>query len=235
MTNSRKTDLAYAYRILAHLKLDDHTYTHLSIRTQDPNFFYIYPFGYRFEEVTANSLLTVSQSGEVVEGQESHLNQTGYVIHGSLYRDRPDIEAIFHIHTPSIVAVSALADGLLPLSQWALHFYGRVGYHDYDSLTLDASSQGSQIARDLNGNFVLLMRHHGALTCGRTLQEALFYTYHLEKACQTQCLTLAMNRPLLTLSPETCERAVHDLLSFEKDLGARDWAAWVRRLDEEAL
>lgn len=228
MVDSRKIDLVCAYRILAHLGLDDHTYTHLSIRAADPSLFHIYSFGDRFEEVTAESLLTVSQTGEVIEGKERCRNQTGHVIHGSLYQARSDIQAIFHLHTPAIVAVSALKEGLLPLNQWALHFYGRTAYHDYDSLALDKTTQGYSLARDLADKYVLLLRHHGSVTCGRTIQEALFYTYHLEKACQTQCLTLAMNREIVAPSPATCERAVHDLLNFEKDLGARDWAAWLR-------
>ena len=66
MPDPRKIDLAYAYRILARLGLDDHTYTHLSVRAADPSCFYIYPFGKRFEEVTAESLLTVSQVDGIV-------------------------------------------------------------------------------------------------------------------------------------------------------------------------
>lgn len=233
MLNQRKIDLSYAYRILAHLGLDDHTYAHLSMRAaDDPHLFYISPFGQRFEETTAESLLTVSQHGEIVDGKEMHMNQTGYVIHGSIYQARPDIQAIFHIHTPSIVAVSSLKEGLLPLNQWGLHFYGKVSYHDYDSLALDITNQGSRLAQDLADKYVLLMRHHGSITCGKTIQEALFYTYHLEKACHTQCLTLAMNREVLMPSTAVCERAVKDLLSFEKDLGARDWAAWVKVIDK---
>jgi ribulose-5-phosphate 4-epimerase/fuculose-1-phosphate aldolase len=233
MSNQRKADLASAYRILAHLGLDDHTYTHLSVRANDPQFFHIYSFGDRFEEVTCESLLTVSQSGDVVEGKECYVNRTGHIIHGSIYQARPDIQAIFHIHTPATVAVSSLKEGLLPLSQWALHFYERTAYHDYDSLALESTTQGQKLAHDLADKFVLLLRHHGSITCGRTIQEALFYTYHLEKACQTQCLTLAMNREILTLSSATCERSVKDLLNFEKDLGARDWAAWLRVIGQE--
>ncbi len=232
MLNQRKIDLSYAYRILAHLGLDDHTYTHLSMRAEDPTLFYIYPFGQRFEEVTAEALLTVSQRGDIVEGKEAHVNRTGYVIHGSIYQARPDIQAIFHIHTPATVAVSSLKEGLLPLSQWALHFYGKVAYHDYDSLALEGVTQGRQLAYDLAGHSVLLLRHHGAITCGRTIQEALFYTYHLEKACHTQCLMLAMNREILIPPSVVCERAVGDLLGFEKDLGARDWSAWLRVIDK---
>jgi len=228
--DSRKIDLAYAYRILAYLGLDDHTYTHLSIRASDPSCFHIYPFGSRFEEVRADSLLTVSQTGDIVEGKEHSLNRTGYVIHGSLYQMRPDIQVIFHIHTPAIVAVSALKQGLLPLSQWALHFYGKVAYHDYASLALD-TTKGHVIAQDLEDKYTLLLRNHGSITCGRTIQEAMFYTYHLQKACETQCLALAMNQEMALPSPAVCEQAVHDLLSFEPDLGARDWAAWVQAVD----
>ena len=77
----------------------------------------------------------------------------------------------------------------------------------------------------------MLMRNHGALTCGKTLKESLFYLYHLEQACKTQCLALSMQQPLVFPAHEVCEKAVEDLLGFEKDLGARDWAAWVRKLE----
>lgn len=74
------------------------------------------------------------------------------------------------------------------------------------------------------------MKNHGSLTCGRTIQEAMFYTYHLQQACKTQCLSLSMNQALTVPDPLTCEKAVKDLLSFEADLGARDWQAWLRRI-----
>lgn len=233
MVDRRKIDLAYAYRILEHLDLDDHTYAHLSIRAEDPGFFHIYPFGQRFEEVSPESLLTVSLQGEIMDGQEYHINQTGHVIHGSIYKARPNIASIFHIHSPHIVAVSSLKEGLLPLSQWALHFYGKIAYHNYDSLALDLVKQGNQIANDLADKYVLLMRHHGSITCGRTIQEAMFYTYHLEKACYAQCLTLGMNKEVISLPASLCERTVNDLLSFEEDLGSRDWKAWTRLIDKK--
>lgn len=227
---TRKQDLTLAYRLLAHLNLDDHTYTHLSMRSEEGDSLYIYPFGLRFEEVDADCLLKVTFDGDIIEGNEYQYNKTGYIIHGNIYRARPDIQSIFHIHTPEIVAVSSCAQGLMPLSQWALHFYDQIAYHDYDSLALD-KTQGDQLTKDLGDKFTLLLRNHGSVTCGRTLQEALFYTYHLQQACKTQCLTLAMNQPLVIPSEETCRKAVRDLLSFENNLGQRDWLAWKRKLE----
>lgn len=224
--------LCYAYQILAHLELDDHTYTHLSSRADNSDSFYIYPFGLRFEEVTPESLLKVTLDGQVIEGQEWQYNKTGYIIHGSIYKSRPDIQSIFHIHTPEIAAVCACKEGLLPVSQWALHFYGKMSYHDYDSLALDAY-HGDRLLQDLGQNYVMLMRNHGSVTCGLTIEETLFYTYHLQQACKTQCLALGMNHPLVMPDAATCEKAVRDLLSFEKNLGERDWQAWVRLIDRK--
>ncbi len=223
-----KQNLAYAYKIISCLKMDDHTYTHLSARAENNTEYYIYPFGLRFSEVTKNNLLKVSLTGEIIEGKEYQYNKTGYVIHGNIYEKRQDIQAIFHLHTPASVAVSAMRDGLLPISQWALHFYNQVVYHDYNSLILDKEVQGSQLANDLGSHKVMLLRNHGMLTCGATIMEAMFYAYHLEMACKTQCLALQTGVELIYPPKEICEQAVKDLLGFEKDLGQRDWQAWVR-------
>jgi ribulose-5-phosphate 4-epimerase/fuculose-1-phosphate aldolase len=210
-----KKNLSVAYKILAKLGYDDHTYTHLSARDpKDPNNFYINPFGLRFNEIEPETLIKVSLEGKVLEGQEYQYNKTGYIIHGNIYKARPDIQAIFHLHTPDTLAVSALEEGLMPISQWALHFYNKISYHDYDSLALE-DSQGNKLIQDLNTHYTVLLRHHGFITAGKTIQEAMFYTHHLQKACETQCKILSMGKAYTTPSKEICEKAVHDLLSFE--------------------
>ena len=224
-----REDLCLAYHILAYLGLDDHTYTHLSARVPEESAFYIYPFGQRFEETRPETLLRVSFDGHVLEGSEHQYNKTGYIIHSALYKKRPEVQAVFHLHTPSTVAVSSTKHGLLPISQWALHFYKQVSYHDYDALAL-SDSQGDHMAKDMGTYNILFLRHHGFITTGKTLAEALFYTYHLEQASKTQCLAQAMNTPLLKISSEVCEKTVSTLLAFEKDLGQRDWLAWKRKL-----
>jgi ribulose-5-phosphate 4-epimerase/fuculose-1-phosphate aldolase len=224
-----KYNLAAAYQILSILGLDDHTYTHLSARPKDADFYYIYPFGLRFEEVREDNLLKISLEGEVLNGSEFQYNKTGYIIHSNIYKARKDISSVFHLHTPPTVAVSAMQCGLMPISQWALHFYDKISYHRYDSLTLD-DSQGVNIINDLGHNYIAFLHNHGTITCGRTIHEAMFYTYHLEQACKTQCLAYAANQPLIIPSEKISRKAVNDLLSFEKDLGRRDWEAWLRLL-----
>ncbi|MDX1916989.1 MAG: class II aldolase/adducin family protein [Rickettsiaceae bacterium] len=226
-----KEELALAYKILAYLELDDHTYTHLSSLSSDKSSYYIYPFGLKFCEVTSDSLIRADLNGNILEGLEYHYNKTGYIIHSSIYKVRSDITSIFHIHTPEIVAVSATKEGLMPISQWALHFYDQLSYSDYNSLSLQ-NDDGATIAGDLGKNYNILLRNHGSITCGRTIYEALFYTYHLQLACKTQVLALSQNRELVMPSLDICTKSVSDLLSFEASLGKRDWDAWARFLDK---
>lgn len=223
-----KQDLAAAYQIIAKLGLDDHTYTHLSARPAGADFYYIFPFGLRFSEVTEDILLKVSLDGEVLEGSEYEYNKTGYVIHGSIYKQRKDLNAVFHLHTVPNVAVSAMKQGLMPISQWALHFYGQVSYHNYNSLALDEQTQGNTLANDLADKNIMFLRNHGTICCGKTIHEAMFYSYHLELACQTQIAALSSGAELIIPDEQTCRKTNDDLLKFEKDLGRRDWEAWLR-------
>lgn len=223
-----KNDLSLSYAILAYLNLDDHTYTHLSSRACEGDAFYIYPFGLRFDEVASDQLIKVTLDGQIIEGREYQYNKTGYIIHGSIYKARPDIKSVFHIHSPEIVAVSSNKFGLKPHSQWALHFYEKIAYHQYNSLALSAND-GKSLINDLGELFVMLLRNHGSITCGRTIKEAMFYTYHLHMACKTQCLMSSFpENELIYPNEDICVRAVEDLLTFEKDLGDRDWEAWKR-------
>ena len=226
-----RTHLAAAYRILADQKMDDLTYTHLSARIPGSDTYFIYPFGLLFEEVTASNLLKVSLKGEVLEGAESQYNKTGYVIHGSIYKKRPDINAVFHLHTIAGIAVSAMDCGLLPLSQFSFHFYNRLAYHVYDSLALENNRQGANLVQDLGQKKAMILKNHGTLTCGATIHEAFLYAYFLEQACKVQCAALAGDQRVIIPSEEVCEQAAKDVRDFEPDFGIRDWTALLRKLD----
>jgi ribulose-5-phosphate 4-epimerase/fuculose-1-phosphate aldolase len=223
-----RIQLAAAYRMIAELKMDDLTYTHLSIRLPGTDTYFTHPFGLLFEEVTASCLLKITLEGDVLEGQS---NQTGEIIHETIYKKRPDVNAIFHLHTTAGVAVSAMECGLLPMSQFAFHFYNRLAYHDYDSLALDEQRQGAKMAEDLAHKKAMFLRNHGTLTCGATIHEAFLYMYFLEQACKVQCAALGSGRQIILPPEDICEQAAQDMRNFEPDFGLRDWAALLRKLD----
>lgn len=228
-----RKNLAAAYRILAHMGMDNLTYTHLSARVPGEESFYIYPFGYLYSEVTPASLLHITFDGDVLEGSQQHYNPTGYALHSAIYRARPELNAVFHLHTTAGVAVSTMKCGLLPISQFALHFYNRISYHDYDSLALDTHKAEEGMKKILGGNKTIILRNHGTITCGTTIPEAFFYTHHLEEACKVQCLAMGCRNELILLDEAICEEACQELLSFEKELGERDWLAVLRQFKIE--
>lgn len=227
-----KIKLAAAYRILAYKNMDDLTYTHLSVRSSNKNSFYIYPLGMLFKEVSASSLLEVTFDGKVISGTEQQYNETGYVIHGNIYEHRQDINAIFHLHTPAGVSVSIDKRGLLPVSQFALHLYDHISYHPYDSLELKKNQAKKLISNLGKKNYVMIMENHGTLTSGKTIEEAMFFTYHLEQACKVQALMNGMDeKNIIYPNDEICRKTRYDLLRFEEHLGKRDWDALIRELE----
>lgn len=222
--DSLRYKLATAYHLCALKGWDNWTYTHISARLPDQQTFLMNQFGTLYKDVTPSSLAEVDMT-QPAEIYFDTLNPTGVYMHKAIYQKRPDINAIFHLHTSNGVAVSAMECGLLPISQFALHFYGHISTHGYDSLVLDEKTQTEKLAEDLGENHALLLQNHGTITTGATLEEAFFFTHHLEEACRVQCLTLACNTPYILPNPEICKKAAEDLLGFEKNKGVRDWNA----------
>lgn len=225
-----KKELLEANRIIAHLGMDDLTYTHITVRPERADFFYIARFGKLFSQVTLPDIIKVSLDGEILEGEEATYNRTAYAIHGSVYSARDDINAIYHLHTQASIAVSVMKCGLLPMSQFAMPFFEHISYHEYNSLTLDRKVHGTALTKDLGSNKAMLLRSHGLLTCGRHLQEAFFYTRFLEQACRVQVDVLSTGQEYILPEPQVCRQARQDMIGFEENLGRRDWMALVELL-----
>lgn len=226
--NDLLKNLAFAHRIIAHLKMDDLTYTHISGRLPFEDNFFISPFGIQFENVLPDDLINFTLEGKLISGG-SLFNPTGLSIHSCIYKAHPETTCVIHLHTAETIAVSVLKQGLLPLSQHALHFYNSISSHSYNSLILDVQKEEEILIHDLGKNNVMFLENHGFITTGETIWEALFYAYHLQRACEIQvCLAHVSRDELIIPSPEVCAKAQRDLLSFEKDLGRRDFESFKR-------
>ncbi len=93
------------------------------------------------------------------------MHQAGFVIHSAIHGGRDDVDCVIHTHSKAGVAVAAMKDGLLPISQHAQLFYGRVSYHDYEGLAIDIDER-TRLVRDLGDNPVMILRNHGLLAVG---------------------------------------------------------------------
>jgi ribulose-5-phosphate 4-epimerase/fuculose-1-phosphate aldolase len=179
-----RVDLAACYRLVAHFGWDDLILTHNSARVPgEPDHMLINPAGLMFDEVTASNILKVDFDGNLVEPSEYEPIYAGVVIHGAIYLGRPDVECVIHTHTEADIAVGVLEEGLLPLSQWAMRFYNRLGYHDYEGVSLDMDER-TRLQQSIGNHPVLVLRNHGLLAIGRTVAEAFSLTYHFERSAE---------------------------------------------------
>ncbi len=144
-----------------------------------------------FEEITASNLVTVTLDGALVDDPAGlGINPAGFVIHSAIHRARHDVGCVIHTHTAAGLAVAAQKHGLLPLTQHAMRFTGRLAYHDYEGVALDLHEQ-RRLVRDLGQRNAMILRNHGLLTCGATVAEAFDLMYYLERACQAQVGAMA--------------------------------------------
>lgn len=197
-----RVDLAAAYRLVAHFGWDDLIFTHLSARVPGPeHHFLLNPYQLMFEEVTASSLVKVDASGMPVEPTPFITNPAGFTIHSALHMAREDAQAVIHLHTPDGQAVSAHAEGLLPLTQTAMLVRDEIAYHDYEGVAVDLDERERLVA-DLGDKSAMILRNHGTLAIGETVGEAFLKIYFLERACEAQIKALSAGETNLNNPPQ---------------------------------
>jgi len=230
--------LAACYRLVARLGLDDLIYNHISLRVPgSDDQFLINPYGLLFEEITASSLVRIDVRGNKLCDSPHQVNVAGFVIHGAIHQGRHDAACVLHTHSDASIAVSAQEQGLLPLSQFAMRFYRRQAFHDYEGVALDLDERRRLVAH-LGGHPVMLMRNHGVLTVGRTPGEAFMLLYYFERAARIQlsmqAAAAAGAGPIIAPPHEVCEKAARQFWRNEGDIlipGEREWPAFIRQLD----
>ena len=234
-----RVQLAACYRLVAHFGMDDLIYNHISARVPGAEeHFLINPYGMFFREITASSLVKIDLEGNQVDSTNYEVNRAGFVIHAAVHKARADARCVLHTHSDAATAVSALASGLLPLSQFAMHFYNRVGLHDYEGVVLDLSEQ-ERLQANLGKHRVLLLRNHGVMTVGQTVPEAFMLIYYFERAARiqlaAQAAAAARGEELHLPPPEVCEHTARQFTELQGDIrwpGSREWPGFLRLLDD---
>ncbi|XP_050803413.1 alpha-adducin isoform X1 [Gopherus flavomarginatus] len=237
--------LAAFYRLADLFGWSQLIYNHITARvSSEQEHFLIVPFGLLYSEVSASSLVKINIQGDIVDRGSTNLgvNQAGFTLHSAIYAARPDIKCIVHIHTPAGAAVSAMKCGLLPISPEALSL-GEVAYHDYHGILVD-DEEKVLIQKNLGPKSkVLILRNHGLVSVGETIEEAFYYIHNLVVACEIQVRTLASaggpdNLVLLdpgkykakSRSPES--PAAEGTVSHPKwQIGEQEFEALMRMLD----
>ncbi len=226
-----RVNLAALYRLVAMHGWDDFLFTHLSARVPGPeHHFLINPLGLCFEEVTASNLVKVDTEGNKVMDSPYDINPAGFTIHSAVHMAREDAMFVMHLHTDDGVAVSSMAEGLMPITQHAMQC-GEIAYHDYEGVALDLDER-ERIVADLGTGKFMLLRNHGTMTVGPSANACFMAMYYLERACTMQVRALAgqgkVNMPPQGSAEKAAEQSV---LLFDGTVDEIAWPAWLRKLD----
>lgn len=227
-----RVDLAAAYRLVDHYGWTDMIFTHLSARVPGPeHHFLINPYGLMFDEVTASNLVKIDLDGNIVMSSGYEVNPAGFCIHSAIHMAREDARAVMHLHTDDGVAVSAMAAGLLPITQTAMVIQDEVAYHEYEGVALDLGER-ERLVRDIGDKKLMILRNHGTLAVGTTVSDCFLSLYTMERACSMQVRAMvggALHQPSAQ-SLETSRRQGKMLMASGK-LDQLAWPALLRMLD----
>lgn len=231
-----RCDLAALYRLVAHFRMTDLIYTHISARVPGPeHHFLINQYGVQFHEMRASDLVKIDLDGTIIEapGQSTRrVNAAGFTIHSAIHMARPDLLCVVHTHTAAGIAVSAQKHGLLPISQHALKFYGHLAIHGYEGIALDLDER-DRLVHDLGPHQAMILRNHGLLAAGRTIPEAFDHIYYLERACQAQVAALSGGAELI-LPPEEVRQRTAAQFHSNPDPARYDfmWESCLRLIED---
>jgi ribulose-5-phosphate 4-epimerase/fuculose-1-phosphate aldolase len=183
----------------------------------------------------ASDLVKIDLDGNVVEPGDIStrtVNAAGFTIHSAVHMARPDLLCVVHTHTAAGIAVSSMKEGLLPLSQHALKFYGRLGYHGYEGIALDLNER-DRLVKDLGQHKAMILRNHGLLVGGTSIAEAFHMIYMLERACAAQIAALSGGRELTFPPHEVCAHTAEQFRKQELDSHyAMVWDAALRLIED---
>lgn len=198
----RKQRLAAAFRLFARYGFDEGVAGHITARDPEfPDHFWVNPFGMYFGHIRVSDLLLVNHKGEVVEGDKP-VNAAAFAIHSQVHQARPDVVAAAHAHSTYGKTWSTLGRLLDPLTQDACSFYeDHALFDDYTGVVLD-TQEGKRIATALGDRKAVILRNHGLLTVGQSVDETAWWFITMDRSCQVQLMAEAAGKPL-PIHPDT--------------------------------
>jgi ribulose-5-phosphate 4-epimerase/fuculose-1-phosphate aldolase len=223
-------DLVAANRILADQGVLD-GYGHVTMRHPHA------PDRYFLSRSKAPAIITAADIMEY-DLDSSPVDQAGrlmYIerfIHGEIYKARPDVNAIVHSHSPTVIPFSVTTVKLRPICHMSAFLKQDVPnfeIRDCDGKTdllIRNAKHGSSLAKTLGANNVALMRGHGNVCVGPNIMTAVYRAIYTEVNARLQAQAIALGGPIKFLEPEEC-----DLITGRKDTNfQRPWAMWKSRI-----
>src|SRR6201987_4442776 len=189
-----RQQLASCYRVFDYLGWTESIFNHITLRVPGPEtIFLINPFGLHYSEVTASNLVAVGIDGHRVRPAAYPINLAGFVTHSAIHGHIPAAHCVMHTHTTTGSAVACLESGLSHDTFYGAQLYGRVAYHEFEGVTVEADERERMVA-SIGGERGVILCNHGLLTWGETLEEAFMWLWLLQRACDIQIAAASARR-----------------------------------------
>ena len=229
--------LAAAHRLAVLHELEDGIDNHFTVTV--PGYedrYLILPFGLHWSEARASDMIVFDESGQTLEGEGS-VELSAQCIHAPIHRIT-GVRVVMHTHQTWALALNMLENNrLIPATQSAVFFHGRIAYDDSYSGRADELDEGERLARLVGENHVVFMKNHGVLVVGDNVAQAYKRLYNLERVCRNQVLALSTQTPLAPIPEDVIDAlqapAPHDAFSGA-DRERLYFEAMMRVLDRES-
>src|SRR6202051_3999937 len=192
----RKQRLAGAFRLFSRFGFDEEVAGPTTARDPERlDHFWVNPFGMHFGQIRVSDLILVNHHGQVVEGNYP-VNGAAFAIHSQVHAARPDVVAAGHAHSLYGKTWASLGRLLDPITQDVCAFYEDHSlFADFTGVVYE-TSEGERIAQVLGDRKAVILRNHGLLTVGQTVDEAAWWFITMERSCQAQLMAEAAGRPI---------------------------------------
>jgi HCOMODA/2-hydroxy-3-carboxy-muconic semialdehyde decarboxylase len=223
-------DLVAANRILADQGVVD-GYGHVSVRHEKSADRYLMARSIAPELVTAADIMEYDLDSTPVDarGRTSYLER---FIHGEIYRVRPDVRAIVHNHSPSVIPFGVTGVPLRPLYHMSAFLSAGVPVFDIrqasggmTDMLVRTAALGQALARTLGTRPVALMRGHGAVVVGASLPLVVFRSVYTEVNARLQSQAMALGGQVTYLDPEEARLAEASV----SGTAPRPWELWKKK------
>lgn len=214
-----RIQLANLYHLVDYFKWTELIFSHISAKLPGPEHRYLVnPFGLNYREVTPENLLIVDVSGELVEASEYPANPAGFALHGAIHASRPDVHCIMHTHTNPLTAVAMKEGGFDHNNFYGAQLFGRVGYHDFEGITLYEDERPRMVS-NLGDKSILILRNHGIAVCERDIPTTFMLHWIAQRAAEIQCHAGMIPGPDVKLSQSVIERCGEAVKHLVEDVG----------------
>jgi ribulose-5-phosphate 4-epimerase/fuculose-1-phosphate aldolase len=227
-----RRELADFYHLVHRFGWTELIFNHISVRLPGTEHHYLVnPFGLNYFEISPENLLKVAVDGTLVEPSAFRANPAGFALHGVIHEHRTDVTCVAHTHTNAVSAVAMKKKGLDHNNFYGAQLVGRVGYHDFEGITLYPEERARMLA-SLGDKHVLILRNHGVAVCERDIPSTFLLLWTVQRAAEIQCHAGQLGGEDIIIGDavrERCRSAATDLGSY-RDLARLVFESAVRRM-----